>query len=223
MEYIAHRGKTIKFLENTVEAFVDAAKDSHFDGIECDVYTTLDHEFVIHHDHNFLRLAQDERHIMDVTYQELESINLVDQKNKTYKVPHLVEFLNICKTYKKRPIIEIKEIHDITLLHQLITLLDDYMEISPTIISFNINYLKYLRTISHIDLYFLTTEITEQFMYDCRVNEINFNINKESLSKETISILKKKGFKVGVFTVNEQDIENNCKKLNVEFITTDCL
>lgn len=223
MKFIAHRGKTNEALENTIEAFLAAATDKHVEGIECDVYSTTDHEFIIHHDQNFQRLANDERLVMDLSYKDIEQISLEGIGETFYKVPHLVEFLNICKTYKKRPIIEIKKLHDITLLHNLLSLLEDYMDLNPMIISFNLNYLKYLRTLSTIDLYILTTEVTGQLMYDCRVNEINFYINKESITKDLVDTLRNKGFLIGVFTVNDEETLALCKQLSVDYLTTDNL
>lgn len=222
MEYIAHRGKTEEALENTLEAFIEAGKDQHYVGIECDMHSTLDGVFVVHHDDTLKRLANDERKIIDVNYEDIKDVELSDEK-KTYALPTLEAFLDICKTYKKTPMIEIKSVSDIEHLSQLLILLELYLELKPIIISFNINYLKYLRAISSLELYFLTTEITDQNMYDCRVNEINYYINKESLDKQTVKTLKSKGFKIGVFTVNDNDIEEQAKNLKIDYLTTDCL
>lgn len=223
MKYIAHRGLTKDDLENTVEAFLKASSDVHYDGIECDIFTTKDGEFVIHHDQDFMRLAQDNRKIMELTYDEIKIIELKDQNNKIFHVPHLVEFLDICMKAKKKPVIEIKKIHDITMLHHLLTLLEDYMDLNPMIISYSIDYLKYMRTLSHIELYLLTDEINEQLIYDCKVNELHFYIDKKVLSKETVELLKQDGFSIGVFTVNEKTVETKCKDYEIDFLTTDLL
>lgn len=222
MEYIAHRGKTKEALENTLEAFIEAGKDQHYVGIECDIHSTLDGVFVVHHDDTLKRLADDERNIIDVNYEDLKDIELSDE-TKSYALPTLESFLDICMTYKKIPMIEIKRVSNIEHLNQLLIMLELYHELNPIIISFNINYLKYLRAISNLELYFLTKEITEQNMYDCRVNEINYYINKESIDKLTIKTLKSKGFKIGVFTVNDEETEEEAKKLNIDYLTTDCL
>lgn len=222
MEYIAHRGKTKEALENTLEAFIEAGKDQHYVGIECDMHSTLDGVFIVHHDDTLKRLANDERKITEVNYEDIKDVELSDGQ-KAYALPTLEAFLDICKTYKKAPMLEIKKVSDIEHLNQLLTLLDLYPELKPIIISFNMNYLKYLRAISNFDLYFLTTEITDQNMYDCRVNEINYYINKESLDKQTIKTLKSKGFKIGVFTVNDNDTKEEAKNLNIDYLTTDIL
>ncbi len=223
MKYIAHRGKTINALENTKEAFIDAALDSHFEGIECDVYTSSDGEFIIFHDEDMKRLSSKKQNIMDLSYEEIKQIKLHDKHKNIYEVPHLVEFLDICKKYQKKPIIEIKKIHDITLLHHLVVLLEDYLELEPVLISFNINYLKYIRAISNIKLYFLTTYVDDQIIYDSRVNELNLYINKETLDKSLVKKLKKKGFEIGVFTVNDKKNESKFKELDIDLFTTDKL
>lgn len=223
MKYIAHRGKTINALENTKEAFIDAALDSHFEGIECDIYTSSDHEFIVFHDESTKRLSTKNQKIMDLSYDEIKQIKLYDKNKKIYGIPHLVEFLDICKAHQKNPIIELKKIHDISLLNNLFVILDDYANLEPVIISFNMNYLKYLRAISNIKLYLLTTDVDDQLIYDCRVNELNLYINKESLNKSLVEKLKKKGFSIGVFTVNDKKIESKCRELNIDLFTTDKL
>jgi glycerophosphoryl diester phosphodiesterase len=223
MKYIAHRGKTMTALENTKEAFIDAALDSHFDGIECDIYTSNDGEFIIFHDESTKRLSSKKHQIMDLSYDEIKQIKLYDKNKNTYEIPHLVEFLDICKTHQKQPIIELKKIHDITLLHNLIAIIDDYADLDPVIISFNINYLKYLRAISSLNLYFLTIDINDELIYDCRVNSLNIYMNKESMTKPIISKLKKKGFMIGIFTVNDKKTEAICKELLIDLLTTDKL
>jgi glycerophosphoryl diester phosphodiesterase len=223
MKYIAHRGITKDSLENTIEAFLKAASNPHYDGIECDVYSTLDGEFIVFHDQDLKRLADDDRKIMDLSYDDIKSIKLKNQEGQTFHIPHLVEFLDVCRSALKKPIIEIKKVHDLTLLQNLLVLLEDYMDLNPMLISFDINYLKYIRTLSNIELYFLTLEINGQMIYDCRVNELDFFINKESLSEETIKVLQNKGFNVGVFTVNEKDIEEACITYKVNYLTTDTL
>jgi glycerophosphoryl diester phosphodiesterase len=173
----------------------------------------------VHHDDSIKNLNNDNRKIIDMDFHEIKDVKLEGK----YDIPTLETFLEICKTYKKIPMIEIKKVANIEHLNQLLILLDLYKDIKPIIISFNINYLKYLRAISDIELYFLTTEITDQNMYDCRVNELNYYINKESLNGQTIKVLKSKGFKIGVFTVNEKEIEEQAKKLSLNYLTTDSL
>jgi glycerophosphoryl diester phosphodiesterase len=223
MKYIAHRGKTTNALENTKEAFTAAALDPHFDGIECDIYTSNDGEFVIFHDESTKRLSSENYQLMDLSYEKIKQLTLFDKKKNTYEVPHLVEFLDICKMHNKKPIIEIKKIHDITQLNNLFVILDDYANLEPIIISFNINYLKYLRALSIIDLYLLTTDVDDELIYDCRVNSLNLYINKESVNKALIQKLKKKGFNIGVFTVNDKKNEAICKELVIDLLTTDKL
>lgn len=94
MNFIAHRGDhstTIK--ENTIEAFERAIENPDFLGFECDVRTSKDGVFVIHHD-----ILIDGHLVNSLTIKELK---------EKYKLPTLEEVLNL-KTDKKI-LIEIKE------------------------------------------------------------------------------------------------------------------
>lgn len=223
MKYIAHRGKTTDALENTIEAFLAAAQDPHYIGIECDLRTSSDYEFIIFHDDSTKRLSDKDQLIADLTYDEIKSLILYDEKKKTYAIPHIIEYLNICKSYEKRPIIEIKKIHEISLLQNLLSLLDDYLMIEPIIISYDMNYLKYIRAFSMIELFIITNQVDENLIYDCRVNEINFNIDEVSVDKDIIENLRKKGFKTAVFTVNDKERAAIYEALKIDFLTTDKL
>lgn len=56
---VAHRGTSGLELENTNSAFVAAGNRSYF-GIETDVHRTADGQFILFHDDNTKRVAQDE-------------------------------------------------------------------------------------------------------------------------------------------------------------------
>lgn len=221
MEWIAHRGKTNQALENTTEAFKAAAIDSLYQGIECDVYPSVDGEFFVYHDEDFSRLSNFQTRLLDLTSLEIEAIKLRNTKGQEYAIPKLTQFLDICKKYQKRPIIEIKKVHQFQELHQLLQLLEPYLKLNPIIISFQIDYLKYLRALAPIELLFLTSTINDEMIYDCRVNEFGFNLHEKLLNHTTVTLLKKKGFKVGFWTVSKQEKARLAEKLEVDYLTVD--
>ena len=59
VKMVAHRGMSGLELENTCSAFVAAGNRSYY-GIETDVHRTSDGHFIIIHDDNTKRVAQDE-------------------------------------------------------------------------------------------------------------------------------------------------------------------
>lgn len=104
MKLIAHRGYKTKFIkENTMEAFTNAFNND-FDGIECDVRKTKDNKLVICHDAFLSRVANNNKLISSLNYDELLEYNF-GSKNVPSKIPLLIDVL---KEYKKIKLIELK-------------------------------------------------------------------------------------------------------------------
>ena len=227
MKYIAHRGLSSQAPENTIASFNLAAKNQHFFGIECDIYTTKDGQFVIHHDESLKRMVKEQLNLMDLTYEELNEYFIkTGSKVRTYheeKIPSLTSFLNICSDSNKAAIIEIKKIHDITQLTDLVSILDEYPSLTVILISFNINYLKYLRAITERELQLLAEVVNTDLMYDCRANRIDMSIDKDKLKPTLIKKLKKEGFRIGVYTVDNISQAIQFEKMGVDFLTTNFL
>jgi glycerophosphoryl diester phosphodiesterase len=227
MKYIAHRGLSSQAPENTIASFSLAAKNQHFYGIECDVYSTKDGEFVVFHDDNLKRMAKATRNIMDLTYPELSEYSIkTGSKIRTYrneKIPLLTAFLDICLDNNKAAVIEIKKVHDITQLTNLVAILDNYPSLTVILISFNLNYLKYLRAITNIDLQYLTQSISTEIMYDCRANHIDMSVDKDKLTPAIVKKLKKEGFKIAVYTVDSISQALQYEKMGIDFLTTNSL
>jgi glycerophosphoryl diester phosphodiesterase len=83
---VAHRGDTLLFPENTLEAF-EAAKDNGADGIELDVHMTSDGILVVHHDYYLGNPDDGHGTIPDMTFEIFSHAKI---KN-TYHLPTLEE------------------------------------------------------------------------------------------------------------------------------------
>lgn len=103
---IAHRGlKKKKEEENTIESFQSALENPQFVGFECDIRTTKDKVFVIHHNP-----MKKEDIISFTNYQDLKA---------KYNIPSLEEVLNLKSN--KIFLLEIKEMNlDIDKFHSLL-------------------------------------------------------------------------------------------------------
>ncbi len=225
MKYIAHRGLSSKAPENTIPAFELAAKEQRYFGIECDVQMTKDNQFVIFHDDDLQRMTKAKVRVRDLTYEELMEYNISKgngiKKYKDLKIPLLTDYLEICSFHSKTAVIEVKHVHDITMLTDLINLLDDYPSLTVIIISFNMNYLKYLRAITQAELHYLSDSITESEIYDARVNQLGLSLRKDIISKTLVNRLKKEGFKIAVYTVNDTKDALKFQNLGIDYLTTD--
>jgi len=227
MKYIAHRGLSSKAPENTIPAFELAAKEQRYFGIECDVQTTKDNQFVIFHDDDLQRMAKVKKRVRDLTYEEILKYSISKgngiKKYPDLKIPLLTDYLEICSFHNKTAVIEVKYVHDITMLTELINLLDNYPSLSVMIISFNLSYLKYLRAITTIDLQYLSDDISDVEVYDARVNQLNLSLHKDSISKTLVNKLKKEGFSIAVYTVNDAKDALKFENLGIDYLTTDKL
>ena len=88
---VAHRGihDNITVPENSLPAFNAAAEAGC--GIELDVQFTKDRQLVVFHDDNLSRMCGDDRLVIDVTYDELSKMRLLDSDEK---IPLLIEMKN---------------------------------------------------------------------------------------------------------------------------------
>ena len=225
MKLIAHRGLSSLAPENTIKAFELAAVEESFYGIECDIHETKDGHFVVFHDDDLKRMAKVHLNIDDMTYDDIQKYPIkAGSKYRQYpeqNIPLIQDFLMICEENQKAAIIEIKKINDIEHLHNLLNIFDDFPSIEIILISFNLNYLKYIRAISDMPLQFLTDKITESLIYDLRVNQIDFSIQKDSFKPNQIAKLKKKGFMVATFTVNKKSTLKQLTNFGIDYVTTD--
>lgn len=224
MKYIAHRGLSSKAPENTIAAFTLAGQKQRFFGIECDLYTTKDGRFVVFHDEQLKRMTGVEGAVMDYDYNELLQMTIIKgSRIKQYpdqKIPTFEEYLDVCSYYNKTAVIEIKRIHDITQLTDLVNTIDERIGLSVIIISFNINYLKYIRAISNAELQLLTDQVDDETIYECRVNQLDVSMPKEMITLQLVKKLKKEGFKIGTFTVDEAKTMIEFEKYGIDYLTT---
>lgn len=227
MKYIAHRGFPSKAPENSIPAFELAAlSEAHF-GIECDIQQTKDNQFVVFHDDNLKRMTRKDLILSDLTYDELKLIKIKSGKNvKKYpdlSIPLFKEYLDICSACKKTAVVEIKKLNDITEVINLLNVIEAYADLSVIIISFNINYLKFIKAMSNIPLQLLVSKLNDDMIYDSRVNQFDLALDKKIVNKTLIKRLKKEGFKIAVWTVDDRKQAEFYQNMGIDFITTDKL
>ena len=76
---LAHRGLVTEYQENTLPA-VEAALESPFcNGTEFDVFLTRDNKVVLFHDENLKRLTGIDKNIYDLTWSDLQTIQVLPE------------------------------------------------------------------------------------------------------------------------------------------------
>ena len=96
----AHRGDSVKYIENTLPAIASAVEDEQYKFIEFDIMYTRDKEIVVHHDASLLRMQQKTYDIRNLTYEELREVS-------NYSIPLYREVMDIISD-KQKMNIEIK-------------------------------------------------------------------------------------------------------------------
>ena len=119
---IAHRGLSGLEPENSIPVFIAAGNRSYY-GVETDVHVTKDGKFVVIHDDDTERVAGEKYVIEDTLYAELKEIRLNDlcgleilagvtkenlKERDELIIPDLKDYINICKKYDKKCILELK-------------------------------------------------------------------------------------------------------------------
>ena len=108
----AHRGASGYRPENTMEAFELAIKQGA-DGIELDVHTSADGELIVMHDETVDRVTDKTGLIKDMTLAQVKELKVSTdvEPNGIYRVPTLVEVLDLMRTTDMMVNIELKKQH----------------------------------------------------------------------------------------------------------------
>ncbi|MFL0581725.1 glycerophosphodiester phosphodiesterase [Solibacillus silvestris] len=110
MKILAHRGYSAKYPENTMIAFLEAAKLNIW-GVEFDVHLTKDNQLVVIHDESINRTSTGKGFVKDMTLEELRTFDYglwFAPEFASQKIPTLAEVLTVFKATPFQINIEIK-------------------------------------------------------------------------------------------------------------------
>ena len=79
VQIVAHRGLSGLEKENTNSAFVAAGNRESYFGIETDTHRTLDGKYIIFHDDNTKRMAQDSMVMEETNFDTLRHLRLFNK------------------------------------------------------------------------------------------------------------------------------------------------
>jgi len=99
MVFWAHRGCSMQYPENSLEAFLEAANTPGTAGIELDVQLTKDGEVVVFHDENVARVTDGDRKVAEYTLAELKELWIAPGDEKRTRIPTLREVLECMAPY----------------------------------------------------------------------------------------------------------------------------
>ena len=223
---IAHRGLSGLETENTQCAFVAAGNRSYY-GIETDVHFTKDGKYVISHDGNLSRIFGKDIEIKDYLYEDLRKVRKTENGDELeyMAVPSLREYLDVCKHYGKKSVLELKVEYTDEQLKEIIQIAKDAGQFENVIFIsfFPDNMIRLRKILSDHTLQLLTGPINSEIMDICEKNSLAIDIAYPSLNEENIAELKRRGIKINCWIVNDHDDAERLVSWGVDYITTNIL
>ena len=230
MKIVAHRGASGYAPENTLKAFELAVKMGARD-FEFDVHRTKDGILVVHHDFDLKRTAAKEVKIAEFSYAELKKINVAEHfaKDPAFQhLPRLEEVMDIIEPAACWLDFEIKNDNNVYpgIEAELLAFLRSRPGLfeKALVSSFDYGTLKRLRKLSpEVRLGYLgnslnTVPLLPALKKAKAVGAVNFNMSSRLAFKLNVAALKKVGFIVYVYTVNDRETALKMKKIGVDGI-----
>ena len=228
-QMIAHRGVCGLEPENTHAAFV-AAGNRSFYGIEADVHKTADGKFIIMHDGNTLRMSGDDIEIAKATYETLRSLRLKQKDGKRgrtdLRIPSMEEYLEICKYYGKKAILELKDEFTAEDIEEIIRVGEAlaYME-HIVFISFKMKNLLLLRERcpEQAVQYLVDYDIDDALIQELADRNMGIDMRGERYTEEILRKCREKGVETNAWTVNDPDMARKLIQWGIDYITSNIL
>lgn len=225
---IAHRGLSGLETENTCSAFVAAGNRSYY-GIETDIHTTADGNYIIIHDGDLKRVAGERLRVEDSDQSVLRAVTLYDKGGRKTRadlmLPTLEEYLSICARYEKLAVLELKNEMTAEQVYGIVDRIASagYTD-NTTIISFSFQNLLHARAArADISAQFLCTSSFERVYPEMVRRGIDLDIAERAVTGELVERLHRDGLAVNCWTVDDPKRAAELSALGVDYITTNIL
>ena len=210
--FAGHRG-SYRGVEQTEEAFMNGINHYGYTGLEIDVKTTSDGEYVCWHDDDLSRVGHSAS-IPNSKFEDLKDLTLTQTRGGvqyTGKLCTVDRFLEICKDNNIFPIIELKwatgiNNNDMSRFPGLYKLIEKHGLVEEArILTSMQKSLEYVRTnYPALQCQFLCYEVTEARFTWCKQWGINPSVQTGGLSKAMARKCHDAGMEVVCWTVNSE-------------------
>ena len=225
--YIAHRGLSSEYYQNTESAFFNATQRPFFSGIECDIWLTLDGVWVCCHDNNpFVNksIMVTESNYDDIIDLPLDTSDAtVDVDISKAKLTPFSKYLSVLQYSDKSAFIELKQDYSQESIDELVALVHKKLPIYSTYYcSFNIDIIeKVQKSDERVNtMMFSGNAITSLFYMRMGYN-VGYNKNLLEKKQGRIESHHKENSFVNVYTINDYDEAQKFAEMGVDYITTD--
>ncbi len=228
VRFIAHRGLSDVYYQNTAESFEGAARETFFWGIETDVWVTKDGKFVCCHDEK--PFADKTVSVKSLTEAEATTKPLdPDKKGNATAVgdkycPTFETYLDICKNGGKAAVIELKdESMTAAQVAELMQKANEKLDGDKIVyISFYKSLLDYVeKTDKKAVTQLLFGGGKSQVSILCRAAVgKNVSVDYSSMTKSVVKTAHRNGAQAAAWTVNSPSDAQKLIDMGVDFITT---
>ncbi len=228
-KYIAHRGYSGAYYDNTEESILGASENTFFDGIETDIRLTKDKVWVCVHDDNpFVdkNILVSQSNYEDIKGLPLDTSNAHEKadKTKTYTLCTYERYLEILKSCNKIALIEVKGKYTQEELTPAVNRAFEMLSQSKIFFAgFDIKNLQHVKKInSRAKLLAFGNDLYEGYCY----TKMGFNlgINYQNAKKSVIERAHDNDHLIFTYTVDDKAIAQNLIENHVDFVITNvCL
>lgn len=224
-KFVAHRGHSSQSPENTLVSFEKAYEDGA-KAIEFDCWLTKDNEVVIFHDPSLLRTARTNNHINNLTLEELKKLDAgswfaLDYKGA--KIPTFKEVLQFAKGKDIQLCIELID-PNTELVDQVVACLEEENAQNPYLLfSAKLHLLQYAaKKYPHIPCAYVLRDFEERNIQEAKENHIqHLVLSQQVVHKELVEHLKREGFFLFVYTINDLDTSLEFLNYGIDSIISD--
>ena len=220
--FIAHRGYSGKYLQNTEEAFLKAVEYG-FGGIETDVRITKDGVLVVNHDDEAHYADGTDMVIAEHTYEELISKPLANPFTYTdLRVTTFRRYLEICREGKQVCFIEFKGRFPDEKIVEAFEMAEEVYDLSMcSLQSFDFdNLLRAHKLFPKLGI-MLTCDVHDKIVDRCLAYGFDIDMNYHGITDKTVQMFHERNLKVAVWTANTPEVLAHCVAKNVDYIESD--
>ena len=246
--FVGHRGSSLgPVVNNTLSGFKLGIERQYY-ALECDVRVTSDDVYYIHHDptitlynNNFIeeeilsKGMNPDDDLKKFTWDEIKDLNLYytfEDKKYYDKLILFEDYIKLCKENKIKCVIELKytngiNTNDTSKIDGLIKIIKDNQMMDQVFILTSMrNCLLYIKDkYPLMNLVLLTGEATTNMesVEFCIENKMSLDGYYPYMSQEIIDTLRNNELSSNAWTINKQEISDELKAKNVDFITSDVI
>ncbi|MBR3767841.1 MAG: hypothetical protein IKL10_06335 [Clostridia bacterium] len=220
--FIAHRGYSGKYLQNTEEAFIKAV-EAGFGGIETDVRITKDGVLVVNHNETAVFEDGTELTVSDATYEELIAKPLKNSFTDTkIYICTFRRYLEICREGNMVCFIEFKGYFPDEKINEAFTLAKEVYDLKMcSLQSFDLdNLIRAHEAFPDLEI-MLTCGRPDEDVYKCLELGFDIDMAHSGIYKSLVDDFHAKGLKVGLWTANEPHELELCRLMGVDYIESD--